>query len=305
MIARRRWQHVALGAAFFLSSGHAGADDTTDADALFTQGRDLLERGKFGEACQKLSASERLSPAVGTLLNLGYCWEQLGRFRSAMDAYAEADVLATKIGDAKRAEFARERFAAVQPRVAKLIVRIADPEQSGLEVTRNDVVMPSAEWNVSVPVDPEEFVIRAHAPGKVAWRAVVHTRGEGAVTMIVVPPLSDPVAEGVSSISTLMNTQRIAAMTLGAGALAAFGAGTALALSAKARHEDSLHHCDGSGCDATGVEIQENAVAAGNVATVLFLAGLVFVGTGTWLWLTGAPSQPRSARITTPLGVRF
>src|SRR5207244_2860760 len=98
--------------AFAQPAGSGGSQP--QADTLFAEGRDLLEKGKFPEACAKLARSEELSPAVGTLLNLAYCYEQVGKLRSAMDAYAEAEILATTLGEGKRAAFAKERFAAVE-----------------------------------------------------------------------------------------------------------------------------------------------------------------------------------------------
>ena len=71
-------------------------------DTLFAEGRELLEKGKYPEAGAKLSRSEELAPAVGTLLNLAYCYEQLGKLRSAMEAYLEAERLANVAGEAKR-----------------------------------------------------------------------------------------------------------------------------------------------------------------------------------------------------------
>ena len=68
--------------------------EPSEADALFSQGRELLEKGRFLEACEKLRRSEELAPAVGTLLNLGFCYEQTAKLRSAMEAYSEAEILA-------------------------------------------------------------------------------------------------------------------------------------------------------------------------------------------------------------------
>src|SRR4029079_9496908 len=108
-MAWRRALTSLLAAAIFASVGHASAQapsGQTQADPLFTEGRDLLEKGRFAEACPKFHRSQELAPAVGTLLSLGYCWEQLGRLRSAMDAYSEAEALAGGAGDAKRSAFA-------------------------------------------------------------------------------------------------------------------------------------------------------------------------------------------------------
>ncbi|MEA2752751.1 MAG: hypothetical protein QOI41_6894, partial [Myxococcales bacterium] len=48
--------------------GTSSAASQPQADALFAEGRELLEKGKYPEACAKLARSEELAPAVGTLL---------------------------------------------------------------------------------------------------------------------------------------------------------------------------------------------------------------------------------------------
>lgn len=286
---------IAIAASLMLLPTTALAADTTQADQLFNEGRDLLEKGRFAEACEKLRLSEEMAPAIGTLINLGYCYEQIVKFRSAMDAYAEAETLAKRAKDDKREKFARERFAAVEPKALKLVVRVADAPSTGIEVKRNNVVVPQAQWGVPVAVDPEDFVITASAPGRASWRGAVIGRGEGAVITIVVPSL-EAAGEGgraaASSTSTGIGaivTKRLVALGLGGAALAAIGAGTALALSAKSRYDDSLAHCDdgGGACDELGVREQRGAVAQGNVATVLLAAGIACVGGGVYLWLTG------------------
>ena len=113
----------------------------------------------------------------------------LNEFRSAMDAYAEAEMLAKQAKDEKREKFARERFAAVEPKSLKLVVRVADAASTGIEVKRNNVVVPPAQWGIPVAVDPEDFVITASAPGRAPWRGAVIGRGEGAIITIVVPTL--------------------------------------------------------------------------------------------------------------------
>ena len=46
------------------------ASDKAQAQALFDDGRHLMEQGKFAEACRKLEGSQKLDPGAGTLLNL-------------------------------------------------------------------------------------------------------------------------------------------------------------------------------------------------------------------------------------------
>jgi len=84
----KRWLAAVGITGVLLSAPSVGAETPSEADTLFAQGRELLERGQYAEACAKLAKSEHLAPAIGTLLNLGYCWEQIQRYRSSMDAYA-------------------------------------------------------------------------------------------------------------------------------------------------------------------------------------------------------------------------
>jgi hypothetical protein len=298
---------IAIAACLLLLPVGASAAEATKADQLFSEGRELLEKGRFAEACEKFRQSEEAAPAIGTLINLAYCYEQIARYRSAMDAYAEAEMLAKQAKDEKRAAFARERFTAVEPKALKLVVRVADATSTGIEVKRNSVVVPPAQWGIPVAVDPEDFVITASAPGRVPWRGAVIGRGEGAVITVVVPSL-EAAGEGGRVVTTTsggglgaLGTKRLVAVGLGGVALATLGAGTALAFGAKSRYDDSRMHCDATGCDERGVSEQQGAVAQGNVATVLFAVGLACIGGGVYLWLTGGDdSAAKAARAKRP-----
>lgn len=269
-------------------AARAADPQQTRADALFAEGRDLLEKGRFAEACPKLKESEALAPAVGTLLNLGYCWEQMGRMRSAMDSYAEAEVLAGTSNDTKRAAFAKERFAAVEKKAPRLVLRVAPQDAQDIELTRNGAPVPKSDVNQPIPVDPEDYVLAASAPGYQTWKGAVVVRGDAAVVTIVVPQLLPEAVGGGGGTSTI-TPRRIGAIALGGVGALALGAGIAAAITAKSRYDDAAPHCDDAGCDATGVAIQEGAAAQGNVATALVAIGALTAGAGVYLWIIGAP----------------
>ncbi len=287
----------ALGFAIALAASAAApgafaqsAPPQTQADALFSEGRELLEKGRYAEACAKLAKSEELAPAVGTLLNLAYCWEQAGRLKSALDAYSQADSLASAAGETKRAIFAKERYAAVEPRTTKLVVKLGAPEAPGLEVKRNGVVMNKADLGRPSPVDPGEVALTAAAPGYAAWRGAIVVKGEGGLVTMMVPPLTiEKVATAPASPG--LGTRRLAALGLGGLSALALGAGVGLAFAAKSRYNDARSHCDDAGCDDTGHEIQSGAVAQGNIATALIGLGLLSAGAGVYLWIVGAPEN--------------
>ena len=207
-----------------------------------------------------------------------------------MNAYAEAEALATAVGDQKRAAFAKERFATVEPRAPKLVLRLTPPEPRDLTLKRNGVAMPKTDLDRPVAVDPQDYGLEASAPGFVTWKSTVVVRGDGALVTVVVPPLEHEAAQVVAPArAETFTLRRVAAVGLGALSMFALGGGVAVGLAAKSRYDDASSHCDGAGCDATGASIQSGAAAQGNVATALIALGILSGGGAVYLWLTGAP----------------
>ncbi len=309
-IAARRALSCLLAAAAFAPFHGALAQPASPsrADTLFAEGRDLLEKGRYSEACAKLEKSDELAPAVGTLLNLGYCWEQAGKFGSAAEAYRKAEALARSLGETKRAQFARERHATVEPRATKLIVRVTPPEAPGLKIMRNGIVMTKADLDRPIAIDPEDHVVTASAPDYATWKGAFVVKGEASVVTLIIPPLGELTKPFLS-----LGIRRAAALGLGAASAIAIGAGVGLAFSAKGRYDDAGAHCDASGCDEIGNGIQRAAVTQGNLATAFLGFGLLSGAMGAYLWIVGAPSpegdSPRPLRKTSlrleprPLGL--
>src|SRR5579883_326916 len=67
----------------------ATAEDKATAEALFNEGKRLMNERKFGEACPKFLASQKLDPGVGTQLNLAVCYEANGQTASAWATFKE------------------------------------------------------------------------------------------------------------------------------------------------------------------------------------------------------------------------
>ena len=89
------------------------------AEQMFHDGRALIAEHRYKEACDKLEASQRIDPAVGTLVSLGECYSGLGRTASAWLAYRSAIALATQRHD-PRQPAAEERAAALEPQIRTL-----------------------------------------------------------------------------------------------------------------------------------------------------------------------------------------
>lgn len=277
------------------------ASERALAERLFDEGRHLVEQGVLDEGCAKLEASNRIDPAVGTLLNLGDCNEKRDRLASAWANFRAAQSLAMTKGDAARADFAKKRAEAVQPKLATLTIDVAASEP-GLVVKRDDVVVEAAAFGVSVPLDAGAHTVEARAPGKRPFSVkVVSVDGvAGAVRVETLAPEGPAPASGSALIppppegppsrgDRRMRTIGIVGMTAGGVVLGVGGWFVYRAL-----HLWSLAkpHCDATRhCDDYGFTMNHQARQQGDAATVLLTTGLVLAGASALVFLFSGDSR--------------
>jgi serine/threonine-protein kinase len=289
------------------------------AVALFDEARALMAAGKHAEACPKLAESQRLDPGIGTLFNLSDCYERIGKTASAWIGFRDVAAEAVATGQPKREKVARERAAAIEPKLARLRIVVAqEAAVSGLEVTRDGVSVAQALWGTAVPLDPGAHAVVATAPGKKRWETTVMLDKPGVVSVEIpplpadatsAPPQAGPQAAPRSPVAPPMTKEQppapaespagtwraplgIAVMGVG---VAGLGVGAAFGFLAKSQFNASNAdgHCDAEGfCDSTGLDLRDDAVTKGNIGTAVFVAGAVLTVGGAVLWLT-APSSPR------------
>src|SRR5450432_2466634 len=72
--------------------------DRTLAQSLFEQGKQLMQAGRYADACPKLEESQRLDPGGGTMLNLALCYEDEGKISTAWADFKEALSMARRDG---------------------------------------------------------------------------------------------------------------------------------------------------------------------------------------------------------------
>ena len=151
-----------------------------------------MDQGRFAEACPKLAESQRLDPAVGTLLYLGECYEKEGKVASAWAAFKSAASAGHNAGQANREQAAKQRATELEPRLPKLILVVPPgSEVSGMVVQRDDIDVGSVVWGSPVPVDPGKHHLSAKAPGKKPWSKDVDVGTQPTVTTVTLPRLED------------------------------------------------------------------------------------------------------------------
>ncbi|WP_437721176.1 tetratricopeptide repeat protein [Sorangium sp. So ce861] len=167
------------------------------AEALFRQGRELFKRGQFPEACDKFQESQRLEPKPGTLLNLAVCHEKVGKLATAWAELGSVEEIARREGRKDREAFARAQREALEERLARLEVRMAEPP-AGLRLTLDGEPLNGAALNAPFPIDPGRHRVAAAAPGKKAWSTEVEVPPERAAIVVAIPALEDarPAAPG-------------------------------------------------------------------------------------------------------------
>jgi hypothetical protein len=282
-----------------------------------------MKSGSFASACPKLAASQRLDPALGTLLNLALCYEQNGQTAHAWLTYREAAGVAHTSGERDRETLALDAAASLAPRVPKLTIRV-EPNQSGVTIMSDGQILPPAAFGTPVPVDPGEHVISASVLGQNAYSRRVSSlpgqnleidiprleaekgpkqiSAESAVSPARAQPLSsEPTSRGPSTSQVLdaadyaqlrrsIQIERTVGWSLEVVGLFGVAAGTALAIYGK--HTYDKGNCDSQGLCASPADynFRRDGLTQTSVATVGFSVGLTALVVGTLLLWT-APSD--------------
>jgi len=148
---------------------HAADPQTQQlAQALFDEGRRLMDAKRYSDACPKLAESQRLDPGGGTLLNLALCHEKEGKLATAQVDFNEALSLAVKDGRKDREKIARERIAVIEPAMPRVTI-VVGAEVEGLEVKLDGLVLRRVAWGIATPIDLGDHLLEASAPGRIPW----------------------------------------------------------------------------------------------------------------------------------------
>jgi hypothetical protein len=176
----------------------AQSDAGAEAEAMFREGKRLLEQQDFTHACPKLAESYRLDPATGALLALAVCHEGQGKTATAWAEYSDVASRAKAEGRSDREAAAREKIAALGSKLSTLTISVPPDVGSieGFRVQRDGADVGPAVWGVAIPVDPGTHVVEATGMAKSAWRTTVVVGALADKKSIEVPRLVEMVQEG-------------------------------------------------------------------------------------------------------------
>jgi hypothetical protein len=326
----RTWRvFVCAMATAALGGSAARAGDPALADQLFRDGKTLMSAHDYVRACPKLAESFREDPATGTLLALAVCQEQTGRLASSWGSYQGVVARSQREGRPDREQAARERMNALEPRLSSLRIDVPPDvaRLSALVVTRDDAPVPPSAWGNAMPADGGTHLVRATAPGHLAWQqSIALDREKDRKTVTVGPLVLGQVAvvpHPAMSLTTVNSQPEVTAVTTDAGGryrrvglalagagLVALGVGTGFAIYAKHLDSESRQdgHCrDDTGCDSTGLSLNASARSQGNTATILFAAGGVVLAGGLGCYLFGrhTSANPGSIALAPTMSVHF
>src|SRR4051794_15945207 len=125
MIASKRASCVVLSVLVLVcvarpAKAQSVARDPATAQALFEEGKRLMQAKHFSDACPKFAESQRLDPGGGTLFALALCHEGAGKTASAWADFNDALTEARKDKRADREAAALEHIRALEGQLTRV-----------------------------------------------------------------------------------------------------------------------------------------------------------------------------------------
>ncbi|MDB4998611.1 MAG: hypothetical protein JWM74_6043 [Myxococcaceae bacterium] len=160
------------------------------AAELTLRAQELMARGSYAEASEKLVASKAIRATAQTVLLLAQCYERMGRLVAAVAEYRAAGSAARSEGQTHRAVAGDEGVIRLTPRLAHVTIAAPEIAIPGLEVRRDGELLADKDFGVATLMDPGSHELVATAPERKPWSLVVQIAAGESPTFRV-PPL-DP-----------------------------------------------------------------------------------------------------------------
>jgi hypothetical protein len=281
------------------TDAHAGSE----AERLFQLGRRASEMGKWATACSLFRESQRLEPAVGTLLNLGDCEEQQNHVAAALDYYQDA-LSRLSITDDRKGPLGL-RIEAIEHRSGKLDLKLGDGAPPDSQVLVD---------GEKVPAEKRKKPLLLPAGGHLVIVTAVGYRGSRQQLEVVPmqtkvaqvwpgPPLeatelalaTDERPAEIDREGRKRNLRIVGYTAIGLGVASAW-VGSVTGILAIDRESVRKDNCSADNvCNQTGVDAARSGQTLATVSTITLAAGVVAAAGGLGLVITqrAAPASER------------
>ncbi len=272
------------------SAGVASAQPVTaQAEALFREGRELLDAGKIAEACAAFDASERLDPSVATVLNQANCRELNGQLATAWGLFLDAERQTRAATDDVGRELNRaaaSRAARIEPHVPTIRIEVPADAPEGLAIHRGNDLVDRGAWGRALPIDGGSYTITASAPNRANWSITVTVTNrddtKSVVVNIGVVETAAPIEPHVVTAPPQPRSKR-APVILGASALVLAATAVGFELWGERDYDRAKNEPD----DATQSALWETANHKRYAAEGLGIGAAGCVGVAIWLLARG------------------
>jgi hypothetical protein len=298
---------VALAALLSPATLHADASgqDEAIAEQLFEEGLAFEKKAEWKAACDKYEASQRISPANGTLLKLGICHSQVGLTATGYGELIIARTRAKKDGRQDRVAIADEWLAKLEPHLSRLLLTFAPGgDLPGITLRIDGKEIDRGVLGTPFPVDPGDHRLEATAPGRTPWSSTFHIGVDADKQTITVPVLVSPPPKSATVTETDLETnssasrRRTIGWIVGASGLAVAAVGGYFTLHALSLRTDAenMNASDPTGANSTNDDARR-ALLFGRIGIGV---GIVAVGASAYLLLTSSSASRPSATASSP-----
>lgn len=269
-------------------------DDVAKAEALFREGREAMKNGDYVAACPRFAESQRIAPALGTLLNLALCDEQLRRTASAALEFEQ--FLSSAPADDDRRPIVAEHLSSLRARVPRLVLHPGPAGPGAWHVTVDGNEIHAEELGRESLLDPGRHAVDVWAADRPVRETTV-TLDEGEVQVrdlesLASPPLPTPAPRPRSRDVAVVAPSRLPAYLVGGIGVLGLLAGVVTGFMVLDASHTIRNHCHDDVCDAQGLQANDAGRTLLVVNTVAFAIGAAGIAGGTYLYFSAAPRPP-------------
>lgn len=313
-----------IASAMCIASSSQVRAQSAEAEVLFREGKKLMKQGETTSACDKFDASEKIEPSIGAEMNLGDCREKAGQLATAWGVFVKAQQTAKHLGDRRKGAEAQRRAKALESKLVHLTIEVSeDARLEGLVVKRNDVRLEPGQYGQRVPVDADDYVITAEAPGHLPFKRKITVGKKNKI--VEVPILEDAPAPSVATTavkpvpsspivqastqpaapaepSSFTTTRKLAVVLAVVGGAAGAG-GIVYGIKAKDLEKESDAVCPTTRCsDPSAFDLNKKAHDDALLANIGMIGGGAVVAGALVLWFVGGPSRSDGVAIAPSIG---